>query len=286
MASYHDNIVARDLVSIFQPLIEAGSHFISADDGKIHKTEEYKDNPATPPTIPWMFVSNPRGLHCDWWRTIVDMFNFIPSGCRCCWKVVVRPRTLAELMQLWEMQKAMVKEDPTCFCKCGIEKRSYVFGNYGGYFYNRSKEEGLKRKKMVREWVDKWISPDVSVTLKRGCTEIEMKFGPSDGEAYEESEESKWWEAQIKEGCKMVPWKYKQPPAMQYKVIREWIKYAWSIGDPTVFSFTEGKPLVPPAITYDDDGNPELPKEVEVGTQNDTNPETGDADSPDQPITK
>lgn len=100
---------------------------------------------------------------------------FIPQGCQECYKVVVRPRTYRELLDL----EAMMLEIETN-CKCGIEERPYTRGIYGAYFYNTGLQEGIERYEKIRDAVDVYISPDVQVFLKRGCTEYERDHGPSD----------------------------------------------------------------------------------------------------------
>src|SRR3989344_4298965 len=56
--------------------------------------------------------------------------------------------------------------------KCMPERRDYCSGAYKGYIYCRSIEEGEEIRNIVREVVADDISPEVPVTLKRGCSEF------------------------------------------------------------------------------------------------------------------
>lgn len=101
--------------------------------------------------------------------------GFIHSRCHECWKVVVKPHTVEELFKLYDYQQRI--DIPA---KCGVEVRKYVPRLYGGYFYNKSLEQGRECHRIVEEGIHKIISKDIEVVLKRGCTEFEMQFGASD----------------------------------------------------------------------------------------------------------
>ena len=143
--------------------------------------ESQKLVPINPPginwNVPWHYINDDpeRAARCRKLLILFQAFNFKPSFCRdSCWKVVVSPRTLRELYQLRLIQLDMVDADPKCWCKCGIEMRPINGGVlYGGYFYENSKEVGLKRWHEVRSLVDFGIP----VILKRHCTEMELRFG-------------------------------------------------------------------------------------------------------------
>jgi hypothetical protein len=267
--SLHKNICAKDIVTVFKPLIKDGSYMVNHSDGKIWSTSEFKGDMSVEVDCPWMYTNNPINYHCTWWRNIADLFGFVHSKCMACYKVVVRPNSFEELFKLNVMQQMMVQADPECYCKCGTEDRDYVNGSYGGYFYCRGLQQGLDRYKEVRQMVDGYLGPDVSVTLKRGCTELEMNHG--DTTKYEETEMSKWWENEIEEGCYMVVYDKEQSELMKIKVMRDWMKRAWAIGDPTVLKYTDGEPLAPPCVTYHDMSDDEikelLDKEMNGGSR-------------------
>jgi hypothetical protein len=165
-------IVTYDLFSRpgVQKLLRSGYH-IDPETGKITTILRSKAH-----DVPWVYTRSDPRLNCTLWTEVhFKALDIFPEPCLNCWKVVVRPRTFKELIMLLEIQK----EHTTRFCKCGIELRDYVHGNYGGYFYNHGMTEGLDCLDDVRGLVAEHISPDVPVVLKRYCTEFELKFGPS-----------------------------------------------------------------------------------------------------------
>jgi hypothetical protein len=124
---------------------------------------------------PWVHVKHLQTKHCGLDHNILfNMFGIIPPRCQECWKVTVTPNSFDELLKLEEVERELGHPS-----KCGMELRDYTPKFYGGYFYNNSFDEGRDCYKMVRDAVHEKISPDVSVILKRGCTEFEMIKGPS-----------------------------------------------------------------------------------------------------------
>lgn len=245
--SVYANICYHDLVTKFLAGLENRTYML-AGDGKIWATGEYEGHWPVGHDRPWHYINSRRDMNCDWFHDISKMFGFIPTRCLNCWKVVVRPRTLQELFKLQGLMVSMVDEDPECYCKCGIELRPWVFGNYGGYFYQTSKEAMQERYKQVRQLVTEKIDPAVQVIPKRYCSEFERDFGPSD--QYKRTDEDDHWEELIKEHCHMVQYPHTQPDLAIQRTIHEWFKHAWNVGDPTVLIYTEGKPLVRPVVAY------------------------------------
>jgi hypothetical protein len=202
----------------------------------------------------WINVNPDTSRKCSVLQVIVEQFNFIPSPCLACWKVCVAPRTLYELIALKkfmdEFTEGYIHKDR--FCKCGIEERDWVPRNYGGYFYCSSKEQGLIRYKQVRKAVDK-INPEIPVSLKRYCTEFEIKLGPSD--KYEWAEGTENLEKHIFNALDLRPLDDDaiQPDWMIAHNLAAWIKFAWGRGDPTAEAFNDNQPLYTPAVTYHND---------------------------------
>jgi hypothetical protein len=218
--------------------------WIDTEDGKLHKA------PAIDPTLPWIQVNVNPDLHCQMYLGMVNAYGFIPQKCLDCWKIVVAPRTFHELMQLLDLQESMVKENPNCWCKCGVEERDTVPRNFGGYFYTRSLEQGLVRKKTVREKVSEAISPEVPVILKRYCTEYELRFGPSD--EYVRPKGADEIEKQFWENVQLTTESVPQPEFVRKNIIHQWMIFAHGRGDPTVKDYNMGQPLFPPYVTYHD----------------------------------
>lgn len=232
------HLTKLDLITKIKPLLLAGQYHIGSD-GKI-----IRRNIGMAHNSPWVFVKVLE-RRCDLAHNVfLKYFEMIPSYCRDCWKVVVRPNTLVELFSLYELQKHMDVE-----AKCGIEPRDTVHGLYGGYFYCVGKKQGLRRYKQVRKEVDEWLSPETSVILKRYCTEFEHELGPSD-ELKPLNKDEKFYEDFVTRWMPMQRISHPQPEYVQASVMREWIHHAYRNGDKTYKEFTHGGPLFPPLVTY------------------------------------
>jgi len=198
---------------------------------------------------PWIYKNvKPTStfLNCIKWHHVVfGCFGCIPRECFSCYKVVVRPRNIIELLALNEVQ-----EELDVPCKCGTEIREYVTAMYGGYFYTNSLEEGKERYNQVRKLVDERISPDTPVYLKRACTEFEVKFGDSDKWVVDPNEKfySKWIDEHFEDTCFRND--YKQTDYIKLDTILRWVKYAAQNGDMSYLELTDGEPMFELPITY------------------------------------
>jgi len=247
--SYYQQVCDDDIISKFRPMLQGGGFKLRDEDGKICIVQ-----PAMAWDTPWHHVHHDAFLDCQRWHAILfDLFSrtmapdeaFVPSACQQCWKVVVRPTTLLGLFSLMDLQKRL--ERPA---KCGIEIRPYVNGLYGGYFYNHSLEQGLECYQVVRDAVDgtQHLGKDISVILKRGCTEFEKKMGDSSKwtispkQIYIETLVNKWF---IRDNVFR-----EQPQHALCNVHRKWIEWAYANDDETYKNFTNGKPLYKPVKTY------------------------------------
>ncbi len=198
---------------------------------------------------PWV-LENPGPEPCIWCgKVLMELFGLLPSPALDCYKIVVRPRTVIELMALQKLQAKGKLSG-----KCGYESRPEVGANYGGYFYTRSLEEGQKVKEIVRGIVSDAIDPEVPVFLKRGCTELERPipkgYGPSDKwqlqpgqEVFEKKLESIFDDSFRKTGAT-------QPEDLKREIIESWLYFAHDRADFSYLEFTNGKYLYPQFVTY------------------------------------
>ena len=131
------------------------------------------------PGGPWIYLEY-SDHNCTYLRTFLyncvskqlpKAEQFIPMECQNCYKVVAKPTSLTDLMELKHIMEEMGFAG-----KCGIEKRESVDALYGGYWYCNNKEEGLLRLKQAKESL---YGTGIPCFLKRGCTEYEQEFGPS-----------------------------------------------------------------------------------------------------------
>lgn len=207
-------------------------------DGSIRLLKELLPN-----TDFYIFVPDPE-MQCYWWHQIwFPYYGIIAEPCRNCWKTVVAPRTYTELMKLLTIMR-----DSGFHGKCGIERREYVPRFYGGYFYTNSFDEGKERYRQVRELVDKHISSDVSVILKRGCTEYEKDFGPSD--KWEINDVQKEFEVLLRRKYHKIPKDEKTPDGYLEACIYVWTLWAHSIGDWTYLDHNGRVKLFQGPVTY------------------------------------
>lgn len=232
----------RDIVDRLLPLLARGSYTI--------KPNGIMETVAPGGVVfnsPWLHQKHAENLKCNLWHFI--MFShygwFVPSQCQECWKVVVGPRSLSELWKLKDLQWKL--DMPS---KCGIEVREYTSKLYGGYFYNKGLYNGRKCYKVVREAVNDTISPDVSVILKRACTEFEMAFPKSS--TWQISDEQMEIEDFLTDRVEDSGNPAGQPDIIRTHIKRIWIHWAYSVGDQTYKEFTDGKPLYPGYETYHD----------------------------------
>lgn len=248
--SFVDRIRAFDLLEVMKQDMGT-AYIIPPHTGKITEIEALK---TTKWEGVWIYTNPDRERFCNRYQSTVEHMNYIPPKCMACWKVVVRPKTLLQLFMLYDLQVKMIEGEPGCFCKCGVEVREWVFGNYGGYFYTNSKEEGLARYKQVRELVDEQISPDIDIVLKRSCTEFEQKYGPSDEWDKMFDPETHpiiaGWEKLIEENVVATKTDAKQPEIVRKHIMNYWVDFAYDRGDPTVIKLNDGKPLYPTLVTY------------------------------------
>jgi hypothetical protein len=209
---------------------------------------------------PWVHLKQSNHRRCKIYQDIfVGCLKVLPKQCVNCWKVVFRPQYIKDMLNLIPLMEGLVKKHGFC-CKLGCEERTWTSGVYGKwglwgcYWYNDSKEDGLKCWKIVLDA----ISADESLrhllddrdedgyparlVLKRGCTEFElMEFG--DSIAWTWTKEAQEWERVVWENLKEQDMSPVQGELIKNHVIDRWFKHAHHAGDPTVMEFNEGTML-------------------------------------------
>lgn len=236
-----------DLITKLKPLIDKG-YVLRLEDAKfIPRSVSLADN------APWVYVKD-ANARCDiYHKVFYQCFGHIHSRCRRCWKVVVRPKTIIQLLDLYELQKEMGVS-----CKCGIEVRETVNGHYGGYFYCQGELEGQERFEQVRDVVNKNLGKDVKVILKRMCTEFELGtqpggdgiHRPTDKTPRHISPETLAWEYNIEQLFPPVGYTNPQPDYLTAHTMLRWIHHAHSVNDMSYTELTDGSKLIRDVITY------------------------------------
>lgn len=196
---------------------------------------------------PWLFGSTPAPYPCA--PLMNFLFNaaygkrIVPAGCRSCYKVKIVATTLRQLMAIHEL--AGNTRYPF---KTGLElENRYSSGIYAGFFYMNSLEQARTVFRELRQTVDEHplLGADVSMLIKRGCTEYEVHCGPSNTFPVASEETEAWLLARLKFSPRP------NRPAPRSLTLAHWIQTAFKIGDETYLDFTHGRRLFPKAISYD-----------------------------------
>lgn len=255
---YYQECLQNDVIQMTRPMWEQGMWRWKVVEGKLKLFFPFDQ--MIEPRSPWRFV-----IHNDdcfmWSDVLFEVVSnqigkaFVPSYCHDCFKIVVAPRTLKELFALEALMGELGLPS-----KCGIEVRDYCPRIYGGYFYNRSVEEGQENHKIVRAAIDEdpLLGPDVPVILKRGCTEMEAKLGPSHQWSPPMRKQKKL-EALILDTIEWEPLVVDQPLELIRNLHRRWIEWAFAHGDETYREYTGGFPVKGAPVTYHN--QPEKEKE-------------------------
>ena len=234
----------KDLISKYKSLLEKEGYKLRVEDGKF-----VPKNIGSAYDVPWIYVKTDPRARCDIFHKVFHQIDkYVHSYCRNCYKVVVRPRNLVELFDLYEVQRSL--DVP---CKCGIERRQEVHGLYGGYFYNRGLEMGIERLAQVRELVAENLSTETPVFLKRYCTEFEigpLSLGRSD-EMSDATKDEIEHELKVMSLFPSVGVSTPQSDEQIAHVMMSWIHWAYANGDETYKEFTDGNPLFDKYVTYE-----------------------------------
>jgi len=178
----------------------------------------------------YVFTGPYEGLHrCHYDYDILFMrFNMVPSYCQQhCWKVVAKFRNVAEMYKCWTMMDRLKIAG-----KVGFDPRSYTRGCYVAFCYCTNKKEGQERKLQIINLIQQNISGQPDVILKRGCTEMENKHGPSD--KWSVTDYQAEVEAEVKRLIDPADWQdIDQVDWLIDQRVRGWIEQAHSISDDT-----------------------------------------------------
>lgn len=110
-------------------------------------------------------------MNCDRHMVVFKTYKAIPEACFDCYKVVAAPGSVLDLIKLMMVFHGLRLPNDNVR-KCMIELRDGVSAPYKGFIYCRGLEEGRAVLDLLGTVVAKAIASDVTVTLKRGCTEF------------------------------------------------------------------------------------------------------------------
>ncbi len=237
--SYWKELNERNIIGRLKPLFDAGVLYVDIVDGKIRKRAQ-----VVAYNTPWIFIKQPTWLNCELWSHVYySQLNAIHSACFNCYKVVVRPTTVKELFEVYEVMQRLDRPS-----KCGIELRSYVGALYGAYFYCKGLEQGKKIHAFVRDIMTKEVRSDISVILKRGCTEFENAHG--DSRNYVQKEEDRAIQDLLDKHSDIPSLVITQPDFLKDYVQSMWLAWAYRNGDKTCLEFNDGADIITQPVTY------------------------------------
>lgn len=220
------------------------SHMIDKQTGQIRKIIEGGIEWSTP----WVHVNVDDNRNCNELQMIEKCFGFVPTKCLSCWKVVIRPKTVVDLFNLYNLM-VKVNEDDDVPCKCGCEvDRPFVHALYGGYVYNTGKQEGEKRLEQWRKLLKEYM-PGTDCYLKRYCSEFEIRHGNTKG--YNQPKEAKHWETLLDKYLYVEPPGLAQPDYLVNYVMSFWIKTAYYNGDSSVLKLNNDEHLFTQCQKYE-----------------------------------
>ena len=257
--AYYQELTKNNLIRLLSSKLNTGELSLRGSDNKfVANLNVVWDGP-------WSHTNSSYQMQCYWWKDVTfheivekqlpkDRW-FVPLGCLDCYKVVVKPKTVEQLFALEKLQHRLNLPS-----KCGIELRKEVFGNYGGYFYNRGLANGLTCYFTVKNAIskDEILKPilndvdengvPVRCILKRACTEMEHGVGPSD--KWQPTEEQVDFEMELAQHFVNDVPVLRQSDMVLQEVHLKWIERAFNVGDETVAKYNDGKPLHPGYVTY------------------------------------
>lgn len=193
------------------------------------------------PNQPWLYTKVLTDRKCGKYLQIYfGRYRFIPKVCRHCWKVVWTGDRIEQLFVVMKLQ-----EEFSCASKCGVEQRAETgkLGKYQGFWYAPIAEGLEGGRKLYNQVVDKLAREKIlrgpNIILKRGCTEMEQSWPPS--ERWDEYAERYKWDryeglcdAVFVDSYDYTP----EPLIMKIHVLKTWIEYAAAHGDPSVEGFS------------------------------------------------
>ncbi len=197
----------------------------------------------------WYFMNyrHAKKMGCELWMNIMfKVFKVLPYRCLSCWKVILRPRYLRQMLEIADW----IEENTDWYGKFGYDTREHTFGRYGIYLYNNSLDDAREKYEELRDVVDEifmsrtleWLNEGLPVVpmhvsednmwIQRGCTEMNMEFGDS----------AKWDELLSGEDLEMqkkiaglfdISDVREYRDELNYVALRFIIKQAYADGDPT-----------------------------------------------------
>lgn len=248
--SFYNQLLAADIID---PILEAfmqGKIEADIKTGKLSIIRHIALNRT------WVFSHVCPDRKCAKWLGIYySFYKILPPPCKQCWKVVYAPQGLSELIEIQKLQSSMALP-----AKCGTETRDYTsgLGGYRAFWYcpfNKGLEGGRAHFERIKSALVKKFGEELILDrldkghffLKRGCTEFERDFGPSDS----------WDNIDYSHRYTLLESVWEDPEEMTkewtpliYTNLKRWIEFAVAHGDPDALNYLDTPSLGVPSVKY------------------------------------
>lgn len=111
-----------------------------------------------------------ENLNCERHKKIFDEKNIIPKYCFSCFKILIEPENILDLIRLHIIFDNFQFKNGNAR-KCMIEMRKGVSGVYKGFIYCKSLKEAEEIQDQISTTLKSNISTNIRYQIKRGCTE-------------------------------------------------------------------------------------------------------------------
>ena len=190
-----------------------------------------------------IYRQNSVDLNCKRHFKVFNEFNAIPKFCFGCFKITLETKNVLELFKLYFIFDQL-KLDNNNTRKCMIELRENISGGYKGFIYCSSVPECEKIKNKLKKILDKNLKSDLSLNLKRGCSEFSLSY-PEYKKASIKSDEMMEYDKSWKKKEKIIDnkiWNKNSSESKNFEtlkgcnlsdilIMRKWLNYAKNKGD-------------------------------------------------------
>lgn len=190
-----------------------------------------------------VYRRNTIDLKCNRHFKVFNNFNIIPEYCFGCYKVQVEPKNVMELFKLFFIFDNLALEKNNTR-KCLIEMREGIKGAYKGLIYCFNLDEANKIKKNLSKLIACQINNDISISIKRGCSEFAISY-PDYKDINQKGIQKMQYQDEWKSKEIIIDEKLKEIDTSQkivkdslngitvndVLIMRNWLMYAQKIGD-------------------------------------------------------
>lgn len=237
--SLYEHVVKWDLITPIADELARGV-LEYCDDGKVRMRNINKQVPDSF----WIHAAVDTERRCTVWLKYYFLrYGIISRNCFNCWKTVCRPETITQLFAMEKLQEE-IYELHGYPGKCGLETRAYgsYKGPYAAFWYNPidgGLVEARRRTKILKKMVHEKIG-DIPVILKRACTEMEEKVGPSCDWIYHKDQDP--YEDALDNFFGLVTYENVRHEDMRIYRHRKWLEWGFEKGDPDVANYVDKFP--------------------------------------------